>query len=332
MEVVIPVERTGDYEDRSKAEVLAYLEPEVDEMMQDHLEKRRMWMPSDFLPADEAAEQDSPDWNDRLRERARGLGDAIRVSLLVNLLTEEGLPHFHRLLSKYLGDESVWQKWNGMWTSEEDRHGCVLRDYVRDSRIFSDFRTVEVMQTSYQEAGFEPSWDRDPYRVFVYTTLQERATQYSHQNTGKLAGDDEPLLKGILGSVAADEAKHFSFYRKVFKSILRVDPNRALESALAVMPSIEMPGASMPHFKEMADVIRRMGIYGPWEYKAIVDEAIKFWQIEVLEGLNEAGRRAQDKIMAIPKRLQKVAEYIEQRSEAKTFSFKFLSDRALSLS
>ena len=95
------------------------------------------------------------------------------------------------------------------------------------------------------------------------------------------------------------------------------------------MPAIDMPGVGMPDFKEMADVVRRTGIYGPWDYKAIVEEAIDFWKVETLTGLSEAGRKAQEKILAIPKRLEKVAQYIESRSTAKTFSFKFIYDRAL---
>ena len=51
----------------------------------------------------------------------------------------------------------------------------------------------------------------------------------------------------------------------------------------------------------------------------------------MMTGLNEAGRKAQEKILAIPARLQRVAEYVEQRSKAKTFSFAFLNDRLLEM-
>ncbi|MDX1545549.1 MAG: acyl-ACP desaturase [Rhodothermales bacterium] len=330
MDVHIPTENSFEKETTAKAEVLGELEPLVQEWMDEHRRKRRLWFPSEFLPADEQMDEDDERRLAKLRERARGLSDAVRTAVTVNLLTEEGLPHFHRTLSNYLGNESPWQDWNHMWTAEEDRHGVVLHDYARDARLFK-MREVEMMQYAYQEAGFTPDWDKDPYRVFVYTTLQERATQYSHRNTGRLAGEEEPVLKKILSAVAADEAKHFTFYRNVFQSILELDPNRALQSALAIMPSLEMPGSSMPHFKEMADVVRRSGIYGPWDYKKIVEEAIDFWRIEVLTGLNEAGRKAQEKILEIPDRLQKVAEYIERRSTSKTFSFAFIYDRMFSM-
>lgn len=328
MEILVKETNSAKTSFEQKTEVLKHLEEKVKIWMQDHVDKRKLWFSSDFLPADEKMNEDQEKNISQLRERVRGVKDEVRVAVALNLLTEEGLPHFHRLIAQYLGDKSFWSKWNNMWTAEEDRHGAILRDYVRDARLFS-FREVELMQFHYIESGFNPDWDKDPYKVFVYTTLQERATQFSHKNTGKLAGEDEPLLNGILSNIAADEAKHFTFYRNVFKEVINLDPNNALLSAVDIMPAIDMPGFSMPNFRDMADVVRRVGIYGPRDYKKIVEESIKFWEIEMLTGLNELAQKAQEKILSIPKRLEKVAEYIEKRTESKTFSFDFIYNRIL---
>ena len=165
----------------------------------------------------------------------------------------------------YLDDDSHWRLWNNMWTAEEDRHGAVLNNYARDTGILNQ-RVLEEMQFNYIRNGFHPGWDRDPYRVFVYTTVQERATQVSHAETGRLAGQYEPSIGEVLRNVATEEARHFQFYRSVFEEILKRDPDQALHSASFILPSIEMPGHSMPHFREIADVIRRSGIYGPRDY------------------------------------------------------------------
>jgi acyl-[acyl-carrier-protein] desaturase len=307
-----------DAETLARVEVLADLEPVVHDLMVTHEEKRVLWFPSELLapPPDT-----DPDLHVReLRERAKGISLPARVALALNLLTEEGLPHFHRLLATYLGGDTFWSKWTNLWTAEEDRHGAVLHDYSRDSRIL-DNPVLEKMQFEYLRAGFEPAWDKDPYRVFVYTTLQERATQVSHANTGKLAGTYEPTIGMVLSNVAKEEARHYTFYRTVFKEVLLRDPNRALASAVELMPSIDMPGVTMPHFREMADVVRRAGIYGPRDYLKIVEEQIRFWAIDALEGLDDVGKRAQEKIMDIPKRLERVADALETRSRQKTFSF-----------
>lgn len=319
---------TVEPETLAKVEVLADLEPVVHELMVAHEAKRVLWFPSELL----APPPDSdPDRHLReLRERAEGISLPGRVALALNLLTEEGLPHFHRLLAAYLGGDTFWSKWTNLWTAEEDRHGAVLHDYARDSRIL-DNPVLERMQFEYLRAGFEPSWDKDPYRVFVYTTLQERATQVSHANTGTLAKEYEPTIGTVLANVAKEEARHYTFYRAIFKEVLERDPNRALASAAEIMPSIEMPGVNMPHFREMADVIRRAGIYGPRDYLKIVEEQIRFWAIDKLEGLDEMGKRAQEKILGIPERLRRVADVLETRSRAKTFSFDVAFAREFSM-
>jgi acyl-[acyl-carrier-protein] desaturase len=319
---------TVEPETLAKVEVLADLEPVVQDLMVAHEAKRVLWFPSELLspPPDTDPELHLI----QLRERASGISLPGRVALALNLLTEEGLPHFHRLLAAYLGGDTFWSKWTNLWTAEEDRHGAVLHDYARDSQILNN-PVLERMQFEYLRAGFEPSWDKDPYRVFVYTTLQERATQVSHANTGTLAKEYEPTIGVVLANVAKEEARHYTFYRAIFKEVLVRDPNRALASAAEIMPSIEMPGVNMPHFREMADVIRRAGIYGPRDYLKIVEEQIRFWAIDKLEGLDEIGKLAQEKILGIPERLRRVADVLETRSRAKTFSFDVAFAREFSM-
>ena len=312
----------------SKIEVLEDLEEKVRELMEIHERKRELWFPSDLLGP---AEDECPDANlAQLRAQAAGIPDAARAALALNLLTEEGLPHFHRLLAVYLGDDSFWRSWNNLWTAEEDRHGQVLHDYVRDTRLLKQ-RKLEEMQFEYLRAGFHPQWDRDPYRVFAYTTVQERATQFSHSETGKIVAEYEPRLGIVLSQVAKEEARHYTFYRTVFEEILKRDPDQALHSASFILPAIDMPGVTMPGFKELADVIRRAGIYGPRDYLRIVQEQIRYWKIESMEGLNELGRKAQEKILGIPARLKRIADHMETKSKGKTFSFEVVFNREFAM-
>ena len=302
----------------TKIDVLADMEDVVHRLMDIHEAKRVLWFPSELL---NAKPDEDPDRHiAELRERARGISEPARVAIALNLLTEEGLPHFHRLLAVYLGENAFWSKWTNLWTAEEDRHGAVLHDYARDAQLF-DPLVIEKMQFEYLKAGFEPSWDKDPYRVFVYTTLQERATQVSHANAGKLAGNHEPMINTVLQNVAKEEARHYTFYRTVFKGVLERDPNNALDSAAKIMPAIDMPGVSMPDFRELSDVVRRAGIYGPRDYLKIVEEQIRYWAIDTMTGLNEMGKVAQEKILAVPARLERIAQVMETKSKAKAFRF-----------
>lgn len=301
-----------------KVEVLRDLEPLVHEWMAEHEAKRELWFPAELLAPEPGT--DPEEHRRTLTERVKGFPDACRAALALNTLTEEGLPHFHRLLAVHLGDDSHWRNWNNMWTAEEDRHGAVLGDYMRDTQAVDQVK-LEQLKFEYIKAGFQPEWDKDPYRVFVYTTLQERATQQSHANTGRITGEYEPVLGGILRKIATEEARHFIFYRRVFTEILARDPSEALRSAAHVMPAIDMPGITIPGFKDFADVIRRSGIYGPRDYLRIVQDQLAHWKVEALTGLDEFGRRAQEKLMGIPERLNRIADLMESRSRLKTFAF-----------
>jgi acyl-[acyl-carrier-protein] desaturase len=318
----------ADRELFTRVDVLRDLEPTVSEMRARHEEKRELWFPEDLVGPPPGEDPDAH--LAILRERSRGIPDYARAALALNLLTEEGLPHFHRLLATYLGHDSSWREWNNLWTAEEDRHGAVLAAYTRDTRLF-DQRVLEGLQFEYLRRGFDPDFDRDPYRVFVYTTLQERATQQSHSQTGKVVEDYEPLLGAVLRKVASEEARHFNFYRTVFDEILKRDPDGALHAAAGIMPAIDMPAVALPGFREFADVIRRAGIYGPRDYLRIVQEQIRSWQIETLTGLNEMGRMAQERILAIPERLRRIADLMETRSRARTFQFAVVFNREFAM-
>lgn len=312
----------------SKTEVLADLEQVVKAFVEKHESKRELWVSSEILSVDEGVVNEKE--VEELRDRARGIPDSARVALALNVLTEEGLPHFHRLVAENLGSRTYWSQWNNLWTAEEDRHGNILRDYIRDSRLLN-FWALEKLQFEYLRSGFNPDWGGDPYKIFVYTTCQEKATQISHLNTGNILAAQEPLLDSITRKVSQDEARHYAFYMNVFKEIIERDPNEALASAASIMPSIDMPGISIANFNDYADVVRRSGIYGPRDYKRIIEQLLESWKIETLTCLNELGRKAQEKIMSIPDRLEKVANYIDSKRTAKSFRFEIVFGRILEM-
>lgn len=302
-------------------EVLSAMEGFIRKQIEAHLSRRKLWFPNELSPADSGAEDEA--LLTRVREAAKGIPAAVLVALALNLLTEEGLPHFHRLIAVHLGNDSPWCEWNNIWTAEEDRHGCAIRDYVRDARLYS-MTALEKLQYQYLEAGFDPEWEQDPYRLLAYTSLQEKATQVAHSNTGRQAGNYEPRLQRVLAHISGDESRHYAFYRAAFGEILKHDPNQALASLQKVTLGFAMPGHNVAGFTEMSDVIRRADIFGPRQYQGIVEELLDHWKIGDLKGLSSAGEQARDKLMKVPARLARIADYADAKSSKKTFSFDFL--------
>lgn len=313
-----------------QVEVLISLESLVREQIERHRGGRNLWFPNDLTNADAEMSAENEAELLRTREAARGLPDTVRVALALNLLTEEGLPHFHRLIAVHLGNESPWRTWNNLWTAEEDRHGCAMRDYVRDARIFS-MDSVERLQFQYVEAGFDPEWEQDPYRLLAYTSLQEKATQVSHSNTGRLCGQYEPHIQRVLAHISADESRHYNFYRACFGGILKLDVNRALQSLLKVTTGFAMPGHAIPGFADMSEVLRRANIFGTRQYQKIVEELLAFWNIGSLTGLSDIGRQAQEKLMKVPARLAKLADYADSKTVQRSFGFDFIYGRSITV-
>lgn len=305
-------------------EVLADAEAAVRRLMDEHRDKRKLWFPNELQPADAGPIEDEG-VTDRLREAARGLPAPVRVALALNLLTEEGLPHFHRLIAVHFGPGNAWAEWNNLWTAEEDRHGCAIRDYVRDARIYR-MTEVEKLQYQYLEAGFDPDWERDPYRLLAYTSLQEKATQVAHSNTGRLAAQHEPRLQRVLAHISGDESRHYAFYRGAFALVLERDPDQALQSLQKVTLGFTMPGNAVTGYDDMSEVIRRTEIFGPRQYQKIVEELLDHWKIGALKGLSALGEAARDKLMKVPARLSRLADYAEAKSPKREFRFPFLPE------
>lgn len=149
--------------------------------------------------------------------------------------------------------------------------------------------------------------------------------------TPRVARRHEPIIQRLLAHVASDESRHFRFYRDIFRGVLEIDSTRALQAALKVVPKLAMPGHTIPGFMEMAEVVGRANIYGPRHYRKVVAECLDAWGISRLTPDDAAGRKAQDGLMSVPARLDRLADVLERRAKNKSFSFDFIYARVLEL-
>jgi acyl-[acyl-carrier-protein] desaturase len=61
----------------------------------------------------------------------------------------------------------------------------------------------------------------------------------------------------------------------------------------------------------------------------VVSECLDAWGIADLQPEDAAGREAQHKLMAVPARLDRLADILERRTKAKSFSFDFIYRRGI---
>jgi acyl-[acyl-carrier-protein] desaturase len=300
------------------SEVLADMEGSVASLLAMHTCKAESWWPSEALPR--AYRPEDARRLSEMQRGAAGIPPAARACIALNLVTEEGLPLFHQALADLLPRGANFWAWLHRWTAEEDRHAHVISAYTTLTGILDEVE-LDRMRFAYVRSGWEPGWDGDPYRVFVYTSLQERATQIAHTRTAAMAGQYEPVIEDFLRMVARDEARHFAFYRSVFAEILDRDVDQALASAATVMPLMAMPGGSMPQFRDLAEVASRAGIYTLRDYHGIVQELLRYWKIDSRQPRTDHGKRSQAALLAIPARLSRIADRLEATRTARAFSF-----------
>ena len=109
------------------AALLAEVEPAVAKLLDRHIGVAKEWFPHDYIPYSLGRDYDKEPWTpDQPR-----LSGVAQTAFEVNLLTEDNLPSYHRLIHKMFSKgDGAWKNWINRWTAEEGRHAIVIRDYL----------------------------------------------------------------------------------------------------------------------------------------------------------------------------------------------------------
>ena len=287
-------------------ELLDTITLEIQALMDAHRERREHWYAHDLVPWEQGRNFRTDPWE----ESQCTLSPEARTSLVLNLLTEDNLPYYHAEIESHSTQNEVLLEWNKLWTAEEGQHAIALRSYLLTSRNADPYELEDdrlaTMSTGYHSGAPNPA------ALFAYTAVQELATRVSHRNAGKLA-DDEVAYE-IMGRIATDENHHFMFYRGVITAMLKEAPSLVLPAIYGVMANFEMPGVGMPKYMRRAVQMAKAGVYNMRvHHDRVVLPLIRDWKIESLEGLSTKAQEVQEKIMAIPAKIDDQATAFERR-------------------
>jgi len=281
-----------------------------------------------------------------MREMAEGISDDVLVVLIGDMVTEEALPTYQTLLNTFEGcddptgtTESAWARWSRGWTSEENRHGDLLNKYLYlGGRC--DMRSIEVTIQHLITSGFNPGAQKDPYRGFVYTSFQERATKISHGNVGKLAREQgDTNLSKICAMIAGDEGRHEKAYQTFVTEILKRDPDGLIAvfadmmRGQIVMPAELMTDGKDPDlYENFSNVAQRLGVYTALDYAEIIQHLVRIWDLENLDGLSSDAEKDREYLCKLPTRYRKLAERAMNKQkkatdEVQTQSFNWIYGR-----
>lgn len=291
--------------------LLTELEPVVEANLNRHLAAVKPWNPHDYVPWSRGRDfallggqdwvpQDSP------------LDEVAKAAMVVNLLTEDNLPSYHREIAVRFGLDGPWGQWVGQWTAEEARHSIAIRDYLIVTRGV-DPVALERGRMVHTAAGYE-SGDKSILEAIAYVSFQELATRISHRNTGRASGC--PVAEQLLTRVATDENLHMVFYRNLVEAALEIAPSDTMVAIAREVINFQMPGSTMPGFADNAVTIAKAGIYDLRSHlDDVVRPVLRFWRVFERDDLNDAGTRARDELAAFLDLVEDRATYYEQRRQ-----------------
>lgn len=333
---------TGEKASTHRLRVLESMQDFVSDNLGLLLPLEKSWQPTDFLP-----DLRMPNWKDqvdRVREMSQNLSDELLVVLIGDMITEEALPSYQTELNRMEGvndptgtSDSPWAQWSRGWTSEENRHGDLLNKYLYlIGRV--NMRAVEQTIQRLIGNGFSTDSQGNAFKVFIYTSFQERATKISHRNVGAIArAQGDAGLAKICNQIANDEARHEEAYKRFMDKIFEIDTANAMlcfrdmMKGMVAMPAENMDdGQDFNLYDKFAAVAQRIGVYTAKDYADIIDNLVARWKLTTIEGLSGEAAQAQDYLCGLADRYRKLADRFEKRAKNQPpMAFSWLDGRAI---
>ncbi len=289
--------------------LLNELEPEAGRLFDRHIKVAQEWFPHEYIPYRLGRDFDKEPWTP---DQPRLTGVA-QTAFEINLLTEDNLPSYHRLIHGMFGKgDGAWINWVGRWTAEEGRHAIVLRDYLTVTRNIDPIALERGRMTQLQQG-----YDRRPGLLhgLAYVAFQELATRISHRNTGRYS--DDPVADRIMVRIAADENLHMVFYRDILDAALKIDPSSTVRAIVDEVLAFEMPGAGIPNFLRKAASMAKAGIYDIRIHRdEVLLPILQHWKIFQLTGLDAAAEDARRVLADHLEKLEASAKRFEEKMAA----------------
>jgi acyl-[acyl-carrier-protein] desaturase len=290
------------------------LEPVVAQNLERHLAVAKTWQPHDYVPwsrGRDFAFLGGEDW----RPEDSPLDPAARTAMVVNLLTEDNLPSYHREIATRFGRDGAWGEWVGRWTAEEARHGIALRDYLVVTRGVDPVE-LERLRMTHMCVGYD-SGDKTPLQTVAYVSFQELATRVSHRNTGTATGC--PLAEQLLQRIATDENLHMVFYRNLVAAAFDREPDATMCAIRDEVVGFQMPGAGMPDFLRNSVTIAKAGIYDlRLHHDDVLMPVLRFWKVFSRTDLGPEGEQARTELARFLEALDAQAtRFTEQRDRSR---------------
>ncbi|WP_129843298.1 acyl-ACP desaturase [Streptomyces sp. RFCAC02] len=307
-----PPVRPGEWTD---TRLILALEEVVEQELNRHLGVAKDWMPHEYVPWSDGRNFDGPLGGEPWDLSQSKVTDVGRTALVVNLLTEDNLPSYHREIASIFGRDGAWGTWVHRWTAEEGRHGIVLRDYLLTTRAV-DPVALENFRMAHMSEGYESDNSHSMLHSVAYVAFQELATRISHRNTGRESGD--PVCDRLLARIATDENLHMVFYRNLLRAAFELAPDQTMCAVRDVVVGFRMPGHGIPGFERAAARMAIGGIYNlRIHHDDVIQPVLRYLKVMDIPGLGPEGMKAQEELGTFMTGLDGEARILDERIAAR---------------
>jgi len=249
------------------------LEPVVADNLSRHLRTADEWYAHDYVPFDEGRDfafLGGEDWDASQVSLPTEIVDAVEVLLI----TKDNLAGYHRELVEHFILEDKWGRWIGRWTAEENLHAIALREYLVVTRNFDPVADEQV-RVNHVMRGYRAS-SYTQIETLVFMALYERSHAVFTRNLEAKVAD--PVLKRLVGRIAADEERHAEFFDNLVMHC--VEHHRDSTIAAIARRSIVLPvvGGDILEYRETKlRSIADTGVFNEAAAATVLLDAITEW-------------------------------------------------------
>lgn len=248
------------------------LEPVVQTEMRRHLDSEDLWYAHDYVPFDQGenfAFLGGRDWEPSDVTLPKHVTDALEILLI----TKDNLAGYHRELVEHFILEEKWGRFIGRWTAEEHLHAVALRNYLVvtrevDPAANEDVRVEHVMK-GYRADRFSQ------IETLVFMAYFERSHAVFTRNLE--AQIDEPVLKALIGRIAADEERHEVIFSNLVAHCLRTHRDETVAAIAARAAELDVIGGDIDAYADKVASMAEHGIFDKARLRKVITDRIDAW-------------------------------------------------------
>ncbi|KWX25577.1 acyl-ACP desaturase [Mycolicibacterium wolinskyi] len=248
------------------------LEPVVNAELRRHLDTEDLWYAHDYVPFDQGenfAFLGGKDWDPSQVTLPKNVTDALEILLI----TKDNLAGYHRELVEHFILEEKWGRFLGRWTAEEHLHAVALRNYLVVTREIDPTANEDVRVEHVMKGYRADTYSQIETLVFMAFFERSHAV-YCRNLQAEVA---EPVLKAMMGRIAADEERHEEFFANLVTHLLGTHRDETVGAIAARAAEFDVIGADIDAYQDKVALVAETGIFDKAALRTVISGRIAAW-------------------------------------------------------